>query len=171
MLHLHPRKVDVVLEPGQFHFANADLRIGTLLGSCIAITFWLPGTMLGGMCHYLLPSRNRGSRPEPEALDGRYGDEAVEMFMEAIDRAGTFPEDYQAKLFGGGNQFLGNSRAEAIDVPSRNVDAGLRLLKEYGLRVSARHVGGSGPRQVILDLSNGHVWVRHGQIAATQAPR
>jgi len=93
------------------------------------------------------------------------------MFMEAIDRAGTFPEDYQAKLFGGGNQFLGNSRAEAIDVPSRNVDAGLRLLKEYGLRVSARHVGGSGPRQVILDLSNGHVWVRHGQIAATQAPR
>jgi len=91
------------------------------------------------------------------------------MFMEEIDRADTFPEDYQAKVFGGGNQFLGTGEAESIDVPSRNVDAGLRLLEEYGLRVSARHVGGSGPRQVILDLANGHVWVRHGRIHTSGA--
>lgn len=160
MLRLHHvHSLDVILQPGEFHFGQGDLRIGTLLGSCVAITMWHPPTRFGGMCHYLLPSRGR-SRPAEVPLDGRYGDEAVEMFMQEIERAGTFPEDYQAKLFGGGKQFHGDDPFP-IDVPARNIVAGQRLLADYGLIVTAKHVGGSGPRQVILDLANGHVWVRH----------
>src|SRR5690242_12661253 len=102
MLHIGARPLDVVLEPGQFHFAGSELRIGTLLGSCVAITMWHPRIRIGGMCHYLLPSR-RTTRPDQEELDGRYADEAVELFMREIQEAGTFAEDYQAKLFGGGD--------------------------------------------------------------------
>lgn len=169
MLHLHPKGIDVVLEPGQFHFGAADLRIGTLLGSCVAITMWHPRHRVGGMCHYLLPTRGSGLRPDDEPLDGRYGDEALERFMQEIERVGTFPQDYHAKLFGGGNQFPGHDRMHPFDVAARNVEAGLNLLEEYGLHVTARHVGGSGPRQVILDLANGHVWVRHRHLET--APR
>jgi chemotaxis protein CheD len=169
VLHIGARPLDVVLEPGQFHFATSELRIGTLLGSCVAITMWHPTSRIGGMCHYLLPSRGT-SRSGQEALDGRYGDEAVEMFMREIEQAGTFPEDYQAKLFGGGDQFPEHAIG-AIAVHARNVEAGLQLLAEYGLSVTAKHVGGNGPRQVVLDLSNGHVWVRHRRILGTGAPR
>jgi chemotaxis protein CheD len=172
MLHIGARALDVVLEPGQFHFSTTELRIGTLLGSCVAITMWHPVSRIGGMCHYLLPSRGtNGVRQDEEALDGRYGDEAVEMFMREIERAGTFPEDYQAKLFGGGDQFPEHRAVGAIAVHSRDVDAGLQLLAEYGLPVTAKSVGGSGPRQVVLDLGNGHVWVRHRRILGTGAPR
>jgi|SRR4051794_11918282 chemotaxis protein CheD len=178
MLHIGARPLDVVLEPGQFHFSTAELRIGTLLGSCVAITMWHPNRRIGGMCHYLLPNRGTGVPPSDlsqrsgrEALDGRYGDEAVEMFMRVIEQAGTFPEDYQAKLFGGGDQFPGHEASRAIAVHSRNVDAGLQLLAGYGLSVTAKHVGGSGPRQVVLDLSSGHVWVRHRRILGTGAHR
>src|SRR3954452_8746981 len=151
MLHIGARPLHVVLEPGQFHFSTAEMRIGTLLGSCVAITMWHPISRIGGMCHYLLPGRGaNGFRQDEEALDGRYGDEAVEMFMREIERAGTFPEDYQAKLFGGGDQFPGHEASRAIAVHSRNVDAGLQLLAGYGLSVTAKHVGGSGPRQVVL---------------------
>ena len=171
MLHLHPRVIDVVLEPGQFHFADADVRIGTLLGSCVAITMWHPRSRLGGMCHYLLPSRGPNPWSDDDPLDGRYGDEALEMFMREIQQAGTYPEDYQAKLFGGGNQFPGHGQAPPFDVAARNVEAGVNLLAEYGLPVTAKHVGGSGPRQVILDLANGHVWVRHRRISTAPVPQ
>ncbi len=170
MLHLPTRKLDVVLDPGQFHFGQADLRIGTLLGSCVAITMWHPIRKIGGMCHYLLPSRNRDV-DSSEPLDGRYGDEAVEMFMQEIQRANTFPEDYEAKIFGGGNQFGHSSWSRSIDVPSRNIAAGMDLLQSCGLDVRARHVGGSGPRNVILDLASGHVWVRHRRTPTDEATR
>jgi chemotaxis protein CheD len=171
-MHLHIRPLDVVLEPGQFHFGNTDLRIGTLLGSCVAITMWHPRTRLGGMCHFLLPRRSSSARTDNQPLDGRYGDEALEMFMREIQRAGTFPEDYQVKLFGGGDQFPGyRDRGHPIDVPGLNIDSGLALLEGYGLTVRAKHVGGSGPRQIVLDLANGHVWVRHREISATEPTR
>jgi chemotaxis protein CheD len=39
--------------------------------------------------------------------------------------------------------------------------AGLALLKRYGLKVSAQHLGGTGARTVLLDVSTGDVWMRH----------
>jgi len=162
MFHLHSSRLDVVLEPGHFFFGESDLRIGTLLGSCVAITMWHPRNKMGGMCHYLLPSRGQ-PRADEEPLDGRYGDEALEMFMQEIERAHTFPEDYQVKLFGGGSQFQTNAIG-SIDVPALNIRAGARLLTTYGLKAHAEHIGGSGSRQVVLDLANGHVWVRHRRL-------
>jgi len=163
-MHIGSRPLDLILEPGQFYFGAANLRIGTLLGSCVAITMWHPYTRVGGMCHYLLPSRGSAPHPDRDFLDGRYGDEALKMFMREIERSGTFPEAYETKLFGGGNQFPEHYFEHRIDVPTRNVDAGLKLLAGYGLKVHAKHVGGSGPRQVILDLGTGHVWVRHRRV-------
>jgi chemotaxis protein CheD len=171
VLHLGARSLDVILDPGQFYFGTSDQRIGTLLGSCVAITMWHPTARVGGMCHYLLPSRAPHIQSDDEALDGRYGDEALEMFMREIDRTGTFPEDYQAKLFGGGDQFPGHRADGALAVHARNVAAGLQLLAGYGLPVTAQHVGGSGPRQVVLDLSNGHVWVRHRRLLGPRSHR
>ena len=171
-MHIGSRHLDLVLEPGQFYFGADHLRIGTLLGSCVAITMWHPRIKIGGMCHYLLPSRGTTPQPDDEPLDGRYADEALEMFMQKFEQTATAPGEYEAKLFGGGNQFpehfpgdvAGPRAARSIDVPTRNVDAGMALLAGHGLHVRARHVGGTGPRQVVLDLGTGHVWVRHRRI-------
>jgi hypothetical protein len=50
-------------------------RIVTLLGSCVSITVWSPRLLVGGMCHFMLPSR--GVIPEGATYAGRYGDEAM----------------------------------------------------------------------------------------------
>jgi chemotaxis protein CheD len=81
--------------------------------------------------------------------------------MREIKQAGTVPEEYDVKIFGGGHQFAQNQRASGIDVPGRNIEAGLRLLEEFGIEPGACHLGGTGARQVILDLHDGQVWVRH----------
>ena len=46
---------EVVLAPGQVSFATCPTRLRTLLGSCVAFTFWHPQRRIGGMCHFMLP--------------------------------------------------------------------------------------------------------------------
>jgi chemotaxis protein CheD len=148
--------VEVVLGPGDLYFGDRRTRIRTLLGSCVAVTLWHPKAQIGGMCHYMMPTR-RGEALDGE-LSGRYADEAMEILMEELQRAGTSPRDYQVKMFGGGNQFAG---ASGIDVAARNVDFGMVMLARHDLSLSAMHLGGNGHRQVILELWSGDVWLRH----------
>jgi chemotaxis protein CheD len=150
--------LEVFLGPGDLYFGDRQTRIRTLLGSCVAITLWHPLTLIGGMCHYMMPTRH-GHTPHHD-LSGRYGDEALQLLLDEIHAAGTSPHDYQVKMFGGGNQFPGH-HAIAVDVASRNIDAGLHLLAEVGLEVTSMHLGGTGHRQVVLDVWSGDVWVRH----------
>jgi chemotaxis protein CheD len=155
------RPQDRILGPGDFYFGSGDHRVRTLLGSCVAITVWHPSTRVGGMCHFLLPSRSSADRAGDGALDGRFADEAMAMFHREMDRSSTSPGEYQTKIFGGGRQFADPSAGGRIDVPERNIAAAISLCRAHGLTVSSRDLGLDGSRQIVLDLANGDVWVRH----------
>jgi len=149
---------EVVLAPGEVSFATRPTRLRTLLGSCVAFTFWHPQRRIGSMCHFMLPARLR----RDHALDGRYGDEAVELLFRHARANGTTPQDYQVKLFGGGEMFpeqRGNLPAQ--DVASLNVRAALALAERHRLCLTAQDMGSTGYRTIVFDLWNGNVWVRH----------
>lgn len=152
--------MEVFLGPGDLYFGDRHTRIRTLLGSCVAITLWHPASLIGGMCHYMMPTRH-GATPHGE-LSGKYADEALTIMLHEIEAAGTRPQEYQVKMFGGGNQFPGHNMI-AVDVASRNIDAGLHLLSDLGLHLTSMHLGGTGHRQVVLDVFSGDVWVRHSE--------
>ena len=146
---------DVFLGPGDVYFGDRLTRIRTLLGSCVALTLWHPYARIGGMCHYVVPTRHRvGGRGE---LNGYYADEALHLLLQEIEATATSPQEYQVKMFGGGSQFMGL----AMDVATKNVEAGLDLLRSHHLPLMSMHLGGTGHRQVVLDVSTGDVWVRH----------
>lgn len=162
---------EIVLPPGGFHFGGRDTRIGTLLGSCISMTLWHPKHLIGGMCHYMLPMRND---KKIDALDGRYGSEALLMFFREAVRHDTDPNEYVVKVFGGGNMFpqdktheacLGRPCREMFDrcrnVPCKNAVLGLALLDNYGFKVASKSLGGSSSRKIVFDIWNGDVWVKH----------
>ena len=149
--------IDIVLKPGEFHFGGGHTRIHTLLGSCVAITLWHPLKRIGGMCHYLLPTRGLNQK----LSQGHYADEAVQLFLDEICRARTKPRDYEVKLFGGGNMFAAlRGRSPALNVPHSNIEHGARLLRQHGFHIKATDVGGSGHRKIYLELWNGDVWVQ-----------
>jgi chemotaxis protein CheD len=160
--------LEVFLGPGDLYFGDRGTRIRTLLGSCVAITLWHPLMLIGGMCHYMMPTRH--GRTQHHDLSGRYGDEALQILLDEIHTAGTSPHEYQVKMFGGGNQFPGH-HAIAVDVAARNIDAGLHLLAEVGLELTSMHLGGTGHRQVVLDVRSGDVWVRHEERLEEMAVR
>lgn len=153
-----PAAMDVFLQPGEIYFGDADTRIRTVLGSCVAVTLWHPQRRIGGMCHYMLPSRRRRA---DAALNGKYADEALQLLEDELARVDTLPTAYEAKLFGGGNMFSpAAGRRPEMDVAARNVNAGRQLLERRGFRLCAEDLGGPGHRQIIFDIGNGAVWVR-----------
>lgn len=162
-LNNHFRKpdffIDIFLQPGEFYFGDRETRVRTLLGSCVAITLWHPRLQIGGMCHYLLPSRSANN--DKHELDGRYAHDVIRLFMLELERSKTWPIDYEVKLFGGGNQFPGQEKPNTISIPENNIRAGRNMLTQHGFAVKAEHLGGTGHRNVIFDMWSGHVWLRH----------
>ncbi len=150
--------VEHYLRPGELWFDAAPTRLRTLLGTCVAITLWHPGVRVGGMCHYLLPGR---SRADGVPLDARYADEALQILVQHMLRRGTRPKEYVAKIFGGSSRFAGAAGAIESGVGERNVGQARALLGSIGIDVHAESVGGSGYRNILLDLATGEVFARH----------
>ncbi len=146
------------LMPGQLDFGRAPLRMRTLLGSCVAVTVWHPQRRIGGMCHFLLPSRKRLPNQAP---DGRYGDEALEWMMQAIAKAGTRPQDYVAHLYGGADT-MSEATGVKLNIGERNIEQGWTLIDRHGLQLENVDVGDFIPRTVTLDLATGEVEMRRG---------
>lgn len=159
--------VDVYLKPGEHHFGKQPTRIRTLLGSCVAVTLWHPQRRIGGMCHYLLPTRESGADLE---CDGRYADEALLLLSDAILQSGLPLSDFEAKLFGGGNMFPGVAGAAAVSVGERNVMAAHALLWRMGVHCVAEDLGGIGYRNIMFDLTSGIVQVRRSPAGPDPAP-
>ena len=162
--------MDVFLQPGDFYFGQEKTRIRTLLGSCVAITLWHPRLHIGGMCHYMLPRRPRKNVGEPEALDGRYAEDAMKMFLGEILRSRTRAAEYQVKLFGGGRMFATSVKpGRHASISETNVDFGRAAIAQCGFRCEAEDLGGDGHRNVILDLWSGDVWVRRSNLRSLSA--
>lgn len=164
-MHKPPHVIDIFLQPGDLYFGDHNMRIRTVLGSCVSLTFWHPTLLVGGMCHYMLPSRSHERRDASAlALDGRYADEAIEMLTKEINAVGAPHREYQVKLFGGGNMFPDRSNPVS-HVGIKNVDTARKLVTQHGFNCVAEHLGGDGHRNVIFDVWSGHVWVKHAVIA------
>jgi chemotaxis protein CheD len=154
--------MDIFLSPGELFVGDESFQIRTVLGSCVSITLWHPRLRIGGMSHFLLPTRGQGATGE---LDGRYGDEALQLMFKDLTTHGVPPQQCEAKIFGGGNMFPGNQHARGkhqlgISVGRRNGEAARALLKLHNIHVLTESLFGVGHRQIIFDVSSGDVWSR-----------
>jgi len=155
--------IDIFLQPGELFVGDASFSIRTILGSCVSITLWHPQLRVGGMSHFLLPTR--GIVVSVHEMDGRYGDEALALLCRDLRAAGAELAQCEAKVFGGGNMFPGNQhargqQARGINVGMRNGEAARELLCMQGVKVVGESLFGIGHRQVVFDVSSGEVWSR-----------
>lgn len=150
---------EVFLRPGELHFGNAKTRIRTLLGSCVAIVLWQPQLRIGGMCHFMLPHRPPGRRDA--SLDGRYGEDAMQLFMRELRRTATSPGGYRTRLIGAGRMFeRAGDAAAGIDICARNTQAARELVLRHGFVLHSQALGGHGHRSVVFDVWSGDVWLK-----------
>jgi chemotaxis protein CheD len=109
------------------------------------------------MCHFLLPSRNG---PGDGGLDGRYGEEVIDIMSEELKILRVNPTQCVAKIFGGGDMFPGQSRSDARNVGLKNGEAARAVLIAHRIPVVSESLFGVGHRQIIFDISSGDVWSR-----------
>jgi chemotaxis protein CheD len=160
-----PQSKDIFLRPGEFFFGDNQARIRTILGSCVAITLWHPKRRIGGMCHYMLSNPRTTN---PNKLDGRYAEDALQLFLREINRQATLPREYQVKLFGGGNMFPSLTKKDEINIGQRNLLIGQELLKANGFYIHSTHLGGVGYRRIVFNLSSGEVLLYHNTTGQAQ---
>lgn len=159
-----PALIDVFLLPGDVFVGTDRHRIRTLLGSCVSIVLWHPQRRVGAMSHFMLG--DRPGEPDRRGLDGRYGEEAMQLMLAALRGWRVAAGECKGKLFGGGSMLAG-PRSRAMDVGRRNGEAARRLLRSHGIEVVAESLFGDGHRQVIFEVGSGAVWAR--QIAPALA--
>jgi chemotaxis protein CheD len=149
---------EVFLMPGQLHFSGHASGMKTLLGSCVAVTLWHPMRKIGGMCHYLLPARAHGKN---EALDGRYGEEALDTLLQHVRNSRADPREFQAHLYGGADTMPEGAPLK-FNVGERNIEQGWGFIDKHGFQLQGVDVGEDVPRTVRLDLASGAVDMRRG---------
>jgi chemotaxis protein CheD len=155
--------MDIFLQPGELFVGDSSFQIRTILGSCVSITLWHSRLRVGGMSHFLLPTR--AGKQGSAGLDGRYGDEALNLMIHDLKAAGVSHAQCEAKIFGGGNMFPGNThargqRAKGLAIGKKNGETARKLLNQHGIPVRAECLFGIGHRQIVFDVSKGDVWSR-----------
>lgn len=144
---------EIYLQPGDQYFGSGQIRLVTLLGSCISTLLWHEGRRLGGMNHFMLPTRvNRAE----DGFEGRYADESFALFRRQIEAENTAPGEYRVLLFGGANMFS-TEPSDRINVGERNIRAARSLLPKHGFIIKHSDVGGIGYRKLSFDLFTGEV--------------
>ena len=106
----------------------------------------------------MLPGR---IRPHGEIeLNGKYGDEAMQLFMQELKNLNTVPAGYQVHVYGGANMVL-DSSPNLVDIGRKNIEMAYRLLDEMGFSVAFAHLGSVGRRKIAFDVWNGDVRLVH----------
>lgn len=141
--------------------------ISTILGSCVAVTFYHRPSRLSGIFHASLPSKAT-FYDVPDSDDGpcRYVDTAIETILNKFLSQGITPGQIETKLFGGAYSLedLVKTKPEIrqqVDVGRQNVEVARKVLAENNLRVIAEDTLGKQGRRILFSTANGGIWLTY----------
>lgn len=149
------------VHPGESRLISQAAILHTVLGSCVGVTFFVPGRGIAALCHPMLP------RCDPNRRDGmppgtrrRYVDFAIRDMARQLDAVGAERGETQVKLFGGCDVLpvaTGNMRPT---VGKLNAETALRVLAEEGFALAASRLGGDAGVNIRFRTDTGEVLLR-----------
>jgi chemotaxis protein CheD len=174
------------LHPGELYLARSPTLLQTILGSCVAVTFWSARLGAGAMCHGVLPRWRESYGGRAGVDDHRYVDLSIQFLANQFDALGAARQEVEVKLFGGADVLpVMASRAHILTVGALNCRAALEVLQQEGFCVAASDLRGVRGRRIHFHTGTGEVmvhrlasWVRleaqpddEGSRSASSRPR
>lgn len=151
------------LRIGECFLTKNPTLVCTVLGSCVAVTFFQPKIGIGGIFHALLPDSAAYANEETQVC--RFVNSSIENLLNAVSRHGGATRDLQVKVFGGSELFGFGSGLCAANksVGRKNVQMAIMELEKAGLRILASDVGGELGRKLYFLTNTGEIWVKRIQ--------
>lgn len=137
---------------------ETERPISTLLGSCVAVCLFDAKLRLGGMNHFLLPSKRVGAGDDTDVVLA--GDYAMEVLVNAMLAKGAHKNRLVAKAFGGGNIVS----AIRMAIGDRNAEFAVEWLGREGIPLTASDFGGPWSRKVVWVPSTGEAFCRRSPV-------
>jgi len=140
---------------------EVERPIATLLGSCVAVCLYDPKLNIGGMNHFLLPSRSSGVNDDIDIILN--GDYSMEVLVNGLLNKGARKSRLIAKAFGGGTIIS----SIKMDIGGRNSAFAREWLERESIPLVASDFNGPWSRKVVFIPQNGDAFCR--RISTTQA--
>ncbi len=149
----------VKILPGQYYSARRDIAIVTVLGSCVSACLWDPGTLAGGMNHFMLPGSvgARGADRPDSADSARIGVYAMELLINQLLKLGAQRDRLVAKVFGGACVLDG---MDLLNVGNLNGAFVIDFLREERIPLLATDLYDDCARKIYFFPRTGKVLVR-----------
>ena len=136
------------VEPGQLLVCTEPCRIRTVLGSCISVCLYDPELRHGGMNHFMLPET-----ASPYETSSRYGNRAMPLLVERMERLGSQRRQLCASVFGGARLLFAAS--ELMHLGRRNADFAMEWLEKNDITVVNSSLLGVAARRLDFDVETG----------------
>ncbi|MHC4637258.1 MAG: chemotaxis protein CheD [Planctomycetota bacterium] len=133
-----------------------DVIVTYSLGSCIAVCLYDSAIHTGGMLHYQLSN----SKTDPERAKEKplmFADTGMQILVDKLVSMGANKKRMQIKIAGGAEMDTG---PKGFDIGKRNYLAIRKIMWKNGMFIDAEDIGGSSPRNMYMNISNGVVMVR-----------
>ncbi len=157
----------VVIGIGEFAVSDkpGTVLVTHALGSCVAVCLWDPATHVAGMLHFLLPD-SRVNPVRAGQQPATFADLGIPLLFQAAYKLGAVKQRCVVRLVGGAD-VTGVQGQGLLEVGRRNQVAAKNLLWRNGVLIKAERLGGSEPRNVLLNVSDGGLRITSGnQIVA-----
>ena len=147
------KKNNIILNPGESMLFKKECVVSTILGSCVAVTFYDKKKRLFAITHNILPIK----KDLEKYSIGAYVDSSLEYIINNYCRLGIdlTSKDVEVKIFGGSN---GNFNS--MSVGKKNVETALSVLAKHNVEIVQKDILGKNGRKILFDTSNGSVWVK-----------
>ncbi|GAF76174.1 unnamed protein product [marine sediment metagenome] len=148
---------EIMVGVGSYYVAkNPAKLICHGLGSCIAIALHSPRMHTGALAHAMLPRYSEG---RDKTNPGKYVDTSIYLMVDELLERGAKKHSIKAKLVGGAQMFSFINPG-VLDVGRRNIETANKILKEEGIKIMAKNVGGSKGRTISFDIKTGLIEVK-----------
>jgi len=138
------------LYPATLYASKTPAKVGTILGSCVAVCFYDPILHVGGINHFMLPLWNGQGLPSP-----KYGNIAIEKLLEKMYSMGSQKMNIKAKVFGGGEVI--ETTIKQFNIGERNIQIALEVLDDLKIPIIAKSLGGKLGRKIEFNTTTGEV--------------
>ncbi len=153
----------ITLKPAEVFVSDRPTIVRTVLGSCVAVTMYDRKLGIAAICHAVMPKED-GSQIDESLFIGpyKYVDTVIPIMVERLRSYGVDMKELEVKVFGGADLLIAKERAAKIPpVGKANVDAVVRIIKAFGLRLKVSDVGGVMGRKILFYTHTGEVLLKH----------